>query len=571
MITLLLLHPALAAAPSSGPDPVLDAMVDELDRVEDLSLEGAPRAYFASYRVFDGDCVHLTASLGGLVRDDSGPSRQGTVSVRVGSADQDNGNFQSMFNSTRGFGALELVLAPDTLALRHDLWLQTDRAYKGAVENLARKLASERGETGVDPTPSFVLTPPIVAAFPAGAAPDHDALAALARAVSARFLTHPEVEASRVYIAAGGGRDLLVDTTGTRLVRPSEELDLRIVATARAADGHTISDHQTFIVRNATALPSQSRLEAAADDLAARLEHWRVAVTPEAPYVGPVIFEGDAAVDLFRRMLVPALSGTPPMERAHGGMGSDDESPTALSLKRRVLPPGFSVVDDPTAEPALPSSYVYDDEGVAAQRTPLVTDGIVRGLLASRIPSHDAPASNGHGRDVSREEVRAMPSFLQVAVERALSANRLYALALQTAKDYDLDHILVVRRLADPSLEQGSSRSFFLSMMGGSPAAELPDPVEVVERYADGHEVAVRGLQWNGVDRRILRDILAAGASTRATFLQPGGGMSFGDRATAGLPVTIEAPSVLVSEVELDPDTGAVPTVPKLPSPLLGG
>ena len=129
--------------------------------------------------------------------------------------------------------------------------------------------------------------------------------------------------------------------------------------------------------------------------------------------------------------------------------------------------------------------------------------------------------------------------------------------------------MLVVRRLADASLAQDPQQRVFFGPQATS-GPKLPDPIDVVKRYADGHEEPVRGMHWNGMDRRVLRDVLAAGAPTTRTYLQPMRGHEDAGDPLYGLPVTVSAPSVLISEVELDPDTGPKPTLPMLPSPLAG-
>ena len=96
-------------------------------------------------------------------------------------------------------------------------------------------------------------------------------------------------------------------------------------------------------------------------------------------YVGPVIFEDGAALDLFRYLLVTQLQGTPPevpFDSFFGELGGSRND--AVRLKRRVLPIGWSVSDDPERDSSHPSSFHYDAEGTPASDVSLVEDGIVR-------------------------------------------------------------------------------------------------------------------------------------------------------------------------------------------------
>lgn len=276
-----------------------------------------------------------------------------------------------------------------------------------------------------------------------------------------------------------------------------------------------------------------------------------------------MVFTGDASVDVFRQLLVPALVGTPPEEVAKDSMmGRNDVPEGGMRLKRRVLPLGFDVVDDPLADPTLPSSFVTDDEGVPAQRITLVEGGIVRGLFSSRTPGEDVRVSNGHGRGSPGTLIRGAPSWMQVRAAKAATEAKLLKAALKIAATYDLDYVLVVRRLADPSV--GSSD--FSSLFGAANGArnDLTAPTEIVRHYADGREVLARGWRFKGVDRRTLRDVVAAGPSTTRTVLQGGSRRS----VTAGAPTTLTAPALLFEELELVPVESAAEKPPRVPSPL---
>ena len=53
---------------------------------------------------------------------------------------------------------------------------------------------------------------------------------------------------------------------------------------------------------------------------------------------------------------------------------------------RRLLPEGWDVIDDPISNPSLDGSYIYDDQGVVAQKVHVVENGVVKNLLMTRIP-----------------------------------------------------------------------------------------------------------------------------------------------------------------------------------------
>lgn len=75
-----------------------------------------------------------------------------------------------------------------------------------------------------------------------------------------------------------------------------------------------------------------------------------------------------------------------------------------------VAPAGLEVVDDP-GRVDLPGAYVVDDEGTLARAVPLLSGGVVAGLLADR--RSGSVETNGHGRASSyRRPPRARMSSL---------------------------------------------------------------------------------------------------------------------------------------------------------------
>ena len=92
-----------------------------------------------------------------------------------------------------------------------------------------------------------------------------------------------------------------------------------------------------------------------------------------------------------------------------------------------------------------------------------------------------------------------------------------------------------------------------------SPAlAGLTPPEEAYRLYADGREEPVRGLQFSGVDRRVLRDIIANGRTSTPIQMLDGSGTSerFTLGEAGGVPVSWTAPAVLITEMELRGNAG---------------
>ena len=264
-----------------------------------------------------------------------------------------------------------------------------------------------------------------------------------------------------------------------------------------------------------------------------------------------MVFTGSAAVDLVRYLLVPQLEGTPaqiPFDSWFGELGMQAGS---VRLTRRVLPPGWDAVDDPTRHPEHPGAFEHDFEGTPSEAVSLVSDGIVQDVLMCRVPRKGTDGTNGHARGFLGNRPSGRVSQLDVTPDRHLSRAALVKRGLKLARAYGRDHVLVIDRLQEPAmLELG--QDFWYD----EDELPLPPPVSARRVYADGHEEVVRGVAFAAADRWLLRDIVAAGPRVEATWLAPAFGGWGGLGPTEGLASWTASAEVLVGEVELVPRPG---------------
>src|SRR5580693_7190253 len=152
-----------AAGLWAAADPVYDAMQAELKRSMTLSLKALEKPYFISYAVDDGTTWSATAAHGGLLSAHAGKFRRPEVQVRVGDYNFDNTNG----GGGRGRGGASYALSgfpldDDPLVIRQYLWLETDSAYKGAVQSIAQKRSSRGSVNVADQLPDFAPAKPFV-------------------------------------------------------------------------------------------------------------------------------------------------------------------------------------------------------------------------------------------------------------------------------------------------------------------------------------------------------------------------------------------------------------------------
>lgn len=566
MIALLPLSLALSiAVAAEPPETVLSAaLAAELARTEALSLPEAPPLYLARGHALLMAQADIFTSFGQTVYRNDNPYQVAYVELRVGDPSFDNTGFGGW---QTGFTSVALPLQLTEESVRIDLWRGIDRSYKEAVEQYARKSAQFTAPP--DYPGDYTLTEAVVDDLGSAEAPNADGLEELAKRLSA-VLAEPSgakhLLRGEVHVGAEAGALWTLDTDGTKLRRPVSETSMRIVLHAQADDGMVLADHDYLTARSADALGDPAKLEAAVRERAQNLLALTDAPAFEGEYVGPVLFEDSAAVDLFRFVLVPQLEGTPeeiPFDSFFGELSLNGTSGDAR-LGRRVLPVGWTVVDNPLASPEFPGSFVYDAEGTKTQAVDLVTDGIVRTALMSRVPRSDIGSTNGHARGSLGQRAQGRASIVEVTAPKIDKERKLHKKALALAKSYGHDHYLVVRRLQEPASRLRSDPYAYLT---DEEARALPMPLAVVEVYADGTEKTVRGAQFTDVQRYALRDIVGVGSPQTGAYLASADGQPADAQPTSGLPTRLTAPSVLIGELELVAAPGDPRSIPLLGAP----
>lgn len=530
-----------------------------------LAEDGGP--WYISYDLIDGWYSTARAEFGALLEDEVLPHRQLRVEVRTGDAALDSGNFQA-FGEPDGVLMAGLPLEANPDAVQHFAWLATDAAYKQAVEHLSRKQAAMQGKSATpEPAPAMAPAEPTRTgpATPLPFQPDlvRERVVALSRVLA----EYPALEGGQAAGRDWQGSRLLLSSEGMAVHQATGLTVIRVEAVLRHSDGSRLRDGRWWVARSADALPPLEQMEAEVRAMAS----WLVALE-QAPvleeYLGPVLFEGPAANELFRQLLAAELVGTPPPMEAPT-FGEVPQGRASGRAGRRLLPAGWTVVDDPTLEgPA--GSYRWDHEGVPAQRVVLVEDGVVQGLLHSRVPSGPESRSTGHGRSLGAGRREAMPAVVSVEPRRTRSEGALRRTALRLARQTGQDQVLVVRLLEPPAMAE----DFEVYFTGDGPPSGLTAPYEAYLLGADGSVQPVRGLSFVGVDRRVLRDVVVSGRPegwVNELDTQPGP-MRFHLGAVGGIPVSWSAPPVVIGELELVGQQGGEQReLPRPPAPTSAG
>jgi TldD protein len=589
-----LLSPLVALIAAASPatasveqGPVMRAMRDELDRSKSkLALPGEPNPYYIAYTIEDYDQAVVSAAFGAVQSSNQTRRRFMRSSVRVGSPTLDNSNFYR----TSGFGSsggIEWVqVENDYDALRHEMWLATDRAYKDAVQALEAKRGSLKDETtpadeaGI---PDFSEEKPARTLAESRPAKPLDVARyeALAKKLSSVFREFPEVQADSVTISASTSVRYFLSTEGTVSYLPEAMVRLEIACSTQADDGMDVDDDASFAAKSLDGLPADADLVKEVRRVAGELVKLRHAPAA-ADYSGPVLFEGEAAAQLIRVMLVDSFSGTPPAKTDSRSMSGFYGHDTAFASKigLRVLPLGYHVEDDPSLSSyrglSLVGGMLADSEGMPPQKVTLVEDGKLKAFVMSRTPRKDFPHTNGHGRGTLSGEPRGMISNLVIIPpsKDAMTPAALRKKLLAEAKNEGYGYGLVVRLLDDPSVTRAVSdgnRGGFGRGSDDSPA--LPAPLILIKVTPDGKETLLRGATFGSLAIRAMKDILAAGRDPSVCDYFATGSGAFASAAPAStpsifvIPTSVVTPSLLVKDLDVKKPTGSNRKLPLLAHP----
>jgi predicted Zn-dependent protease len=525
---------AMAAAHAAAKgDGLIEALLTELDRSKSqLKMDQVQAPYYVEYRVNEVEDFGAEAAFGALRENQHIHVRVLRVVVRIGDYKQD-----SFFG--RGLGESSILpLDNEPIALRHQIWLATDEAYKAAVEALAEKQAAlKQFSVDLNPVDDFAKTPPMIDVQPTVSLKvDEAAWKKTLEEVTGLYKQYPDVQSVTASARFSAINDYLVNSEGTVTRGGKTTYSVQLSSSTQAADGMRLGRSPAFMVARAEELPTREKLMGEAKKMLDTVVELRAAPIVEEEYRGPILFAADAADDIVASLIGQNLLGQKPQL----GKPNRTTGPFATSYKTRVLPNFISVVDDPTMKDfhgkSLVGSYTVDSEGVKAQTVQAVENGVLSNYLIGRQPIRDFPASNGHGR----------------AAPGSLPGPSLGVLLVKSSEEQSPEDLK--KKVMQMVTDQGRPYGYRVETLGPGNSPRL-----LYRVYAkDGHEELVRGAVFNELDIRALRsDLIAVGNDPLVS-----------NRA-GGAPTTIISPSLLFDELEVKRADTSKDKLPDYPAPPL--
>ena len=555
MVASMVVASLFVAGLRAQESPTLSAMQDEMDRsMAELRMKGEAAPYYIAYEVLDRTISDVSGRLGALVESPPRRTRTLRVEVRVGDYTFDSSRFvvQGFGGGANLFG--ETVIAPlddDYDAMRREIWLTTDAAYKRAITMFARKKAAFQNRTASDPIPDFSQEPPAETIIPGASSAiargnsasdggDRADLLARVQQASAVFAAHPDVDLSEVAISQTHGTRYYLNSEGFKTVAPIQLTSLTMYGEAQAADGMPVRQTVTELGRTLADLPPAADLVARARQIAADVEAMRAAPIGEE-FAGPVLIEGIGGAQFVAETLVQMMQARRPPDTENPRMGQAPRSPFLNRTGLRVMADAFNASDTPSLThfegKPLAGSYVVDEEGMRAKDVTLVEKGRLVTLLTGRVPQKNFARSNGHGRANT-----VLAGVFQIESADAIPAAGLKEKYIALLKAQDKTFGYIVRGVRSDG--QGG---------GAGPGID-----SIFKLTLDGNETPVRGMRFGTVSPMAFRD-LAEASRERAVFSY---------RAGATAAVSVIAPSLIFEELEIQRVRDILQKPPVVPSPL---
>ena len=580
-------------------NPLMDAMFREIQRgMDSLRIEKMLPPGFISYSITDANTLHIEAILGGIVKSQERPVRSFENRVLVGENGKTNENYLD-FNTLWSWNQFsnEIPFSSSSNDIRRALWLQTDNSYKNAVTTYEAKISALNQQSLTEEEKQlydFSAEPKLTMNVPYQSFQmNKPKMETLARNLSSVFKKFPLIQKSQVTIIAYDGQVFFANSEGTSVQYPLQAACLKVVATTQAASGNVLNDHLLWFARNILELPDEKTLVRMIESMANNLSGLTQKIPVAEPYCGPVLFEGQAAAEVFIQKFFSDINGLIAVRKPVAGseqivnIAGDRAKENTLEamMNKKIISRDISVEALPALNifqnTILTGSFIADAEGVRApDKLMLIENGVLKNLLCSRIPTLKMKQSNGHARPaLTSRGIKTVtgPGVIKMTNNNPLTTvdrKRLKEMLIAAAKEEDLPYAYIVRKVISEAA--GIQTEGNMSYYGETQSK--PDLSKTIQVYrvnvSDGSEEMISFAQVQGLSIKSFKRLLATSSELQVynTMLKPVNT----DLNTTDYPLTGISSSFILPEgmlfQELDvvkEKQGVVKNISVVPNPIL--
>lgn len=420
---------------------------EEMQRnISRLKLPELQKPFFIRYRLRNTSAFSLRAERGNILSYSRTPGSESSFSVVVRVGDYHR-NFDYMGSSDMNFQYLPDEANADEI--KRLLWLETDRAYKSAAQQYnnifttLKRVNVDEKELALDDLAKITPIEKDMGAMPL-LKPDLVNLEAMLSRLSALFKPYTELTNSGCSISLVNSEEYHVTTEGTITRRPETSVTFSANASTTDSAGNTYSDGWGILVKDIAELPSENALSAEIKTIINNIAKAKSAKKYDEAYLGPVLFEKDAAISIVENF----FSGT--LNSYRKPVTSSYESGTNYEEKigQRLVSPALTITAIPSMKyfdgQQTTGHFNVDDEGVAPPDSlVLVEKGTLKNLLSDRTPTHKYKASQGFARGSYGRQPG--PGVLKFTSSAVTNADSMRSVLIKLTKEEGLPFTYVVK------------------------------------------------------------------------------------------------------------------------------
>lgn len=537
-------------------DPLMTIMKDELWREYNELQEKEYPPYYMDFKAIESYGASASSTFGNTLSYDVDKSTSFAATIRVGSYEFDNthtfdnqmgmGSFYGGFGG--GYNTLPRDLSPDLV--KYSIWETTNRLYKDVVEsyqnnldNLDSTKLKEVDDFSHEEAVQYYKDRLPESSYEV----DMNEWKARLNRYTAVFKGIPEITIATAGFAYSVDREYFVSTEKSEITQNKRLSILTIIVLGRSTEDEFMPYSQAYYAFTPEGLPSDSVILADMEKVKEKV--LALCNAPKAePYSGPAILSAEAAGVFFHEILGHRIEG-------HRMEDSFNSKTFKDKVGKEVINKSISVYSDPTQSnwqgTDLVGHYLYDDQGIAAQKVVNIENGKLMNFLMSRKPIEGVNHSNGHGRSNLSMDPVARQSNLFVTAEDAESSESLRKMLVKECKKQKKDYGYYFKTVSGGLTNTMNYQPDYFNIF----------PIEVYRIYVDGRpDELVRGVNLIGTPLIMFSEIIAAGNEYEVFS-----GMCGAE--SGSVPVSTIAPAMLVRKVETQNQFSYKPEWPVLPDP----
>lgn len=461
------MYPLQASTPDN--DPELNSLRTEIDRnMKGLHIDKMASPCYIDFRLTDLSELNIKATRGALIFSQENKYRNGMPTVLTGSYDLTNLNLIANYRDVYNYDAYPISVAfgANDPVVRTAIWRVLDEKYKSAAERHSNKMGLmaqmeiPEEERNIPDFQKLPASQHILEAKPFTY--DRKAMEEYITAASKVFEEYKELNESNVHLYAGSADVRYCNSEGTLCRYPNNLIAIFIYTRSQSADGQELSQTKCLTYDSFEALPSAEGLQELCRQQARLMQQQLAASLIKEPYVGPVLFEGEAVADLVEKYMADATKGilakrkpiaTNEMRQyysEHPALNGNNLEPM---LNKKVISRDLTLTSL-TGTPVykgipLFGHYEVDAQGVKPDpELVLIQEGVLRNMLTDRTPTRMFRNSNGHARaTINGAGGGVRPGVLRLSSKKVDSAAGMKKKLIAAAREEDYDYAYIVRKI----------------------------------------------------------------------------------------------------------------------------